>query len=75
MKPWAALGTLTGPELVPRIDGKIQLESKEHMKERDLASPNRGDALALTFAFPVASRKVAPSPMDRHTTQHEYEPL
>lgn len=66
---------LTGPELVPRIDGKIQLESKEHMKERDLASPNRGDALALTFAFPVASRKVAPSPMDRHTTQHEYEPL
>lgn len=66
---------LTGPELVPRLDGKILLESKEHMKERDLASPNRGDALALTFAFPVASRVVEPRPHERHTTQHDYEPL
>lgn len=44
---------LIGPETVPRLDGRIQLESKENMKERDLPSPNRGDALALTFAAPV----------------------
>lgn len=29
------------------------LESKEQMKERGVPSPNRGDALALTFAGPV----------------------
>lgn len=47
---------LIGPETVPRLDGKIQLESKENMKERGLPSPNKGDALMLTFAEPVAKR-------------------
>ena len=39
---------------VPR-DGRdaIILEKKEHMKKRGLASPDDGDALALTFAHPV----------------------
>lgn len=32
----------------------ILLEKKEHMKKRGLASPDDGDALALTFAHPVA---------------------
>ena len=54
---------LVGPETVPRTDGKIQLESKEDMKERDLPSPNKGDALALTFAEPVAKKQ-------RHQRQH-----
>jgi hypothetical protein len=31
----------------------IVLEKKEHMKKRGLASPDDGDALALTFAHPV----------------------
>ena len=44
---------LTGPETVPRLDGKIQLEGKEAMKSRGLPSPNRADALALTFTAPV----------------------
>lgn len=44
---------LTSPEIVPRIDGKLQLESKESMKKRGMPSPNRADALALTFATPV----------------------
>ena len=44
---------LIGPELLPRMDGKIQLESKEDMKKRGLPSPNRADALALTFAQTV----------------------
>jgi len=30
-------------------DGKVLLESKEDMKKRGVASPNMGDALALTF--------------------------
>jgi hypothetical protein len=48
---------LIGPELVARMDGKLQLESKEDMKDRGLPSPNRGDALALTFAFPVTAKE------------------
>ena len=44
---------LVGPETVSRLDGKIQLEGKEAMKQRGLPSPNRADALALTFAAPV----------------------
>lgn len=48
---------LIGPETVPRVDGKIQLESKKDMKDRGLASPNRADALVLSFAFPVQSKQ------------------
>ena len=48
---------LIGPEIVPRMDGKKQLESKEDMKTRGIPSPNYGDCLALTFAHPVQSRK------------------
>jgi len=37
--------------------GKIVLESKEDMKGRGVSSPNRADALALTFAFPVRPKQ------------------
>lgn len=47
---------LIGPETVSRMDGKIQLESKKDMKARGQRSPNRADALALSFAHPVAKR-------------------
>ena len=47
---------LIGPELVPRSDGVWLLESKEDMKDRGLPSPNKGDALALTFAHPVKKK-------------------
>lgn len=47
---------LIGPETVPRLDGKIQLESKKDMKKRGLPSPNRADALVLSFAFPVTKK-------------------
>lgn len=50
---------LIGPELVARIDGKLQLESKEDMKDRGLPSPGRGDSLALTFAHPVVPKDPA----------------
>ena len=34
----------------------ILLERKDDMRKRGLASPDDGDALALTFAYPVARR-------------------
>jgi hypothetical protein len=47
---------LTGVEYGFRgTDNAILLEAKEHMKARGLDSPDDGDALALTFAMPVAS--------------------
>lgn len=47
---------LIGPETLPRLDGAIALESKEDMKKRGVPSPNRADALALTFAFQVGHK-------------------
>jgi len=44
---------LTGVEYSFNARDEIQLEKKEHMKERGLASPDDGDGLALTFAVPV----------------------
>jgi hypothetical protein len=35
--------------------GRLVLESKDHIRERMSLSPDLGDALALTFAFPVAA--------------------
>jgi hypothetical protein len=43
----------------------IQLERKEDMKKRGLASPDNGDALALTFAYPVAPSGSHPSILPR----------
>ena len=48
---------LTGPEAAINRRGTLQLESKDDMKRRGLASPNYGDALALTFAQPVMLNK------------------
>lgn len=44
---------LTGVEYGFNIHNEIQLEAKEHMVKRGLSSPDIGDALALTFAYPV----------------------
>jgi hypothetical protein len=66
---------LVGPETVPRLDGKIQLESKEDMKDRGLPSPNKGDALALTFAEPVGKRQTYGMAHNHSAVQVEYDPL
>lgn len=68
-KDWLTIGSLpkgetmatdlTGVEYQFTPSDQIQLESKEHMKARGLASPDHGDALALTFAYPVPEH-VAP---------------
>lgn len=64
MKKWLETGTipndkrlkadLTAPGKKPNSKGVMLLESKKDMRARGLASPDTGDALALTFAFPVA---------------------
>jgi hypothetical protein len=50
-------GDLTGPMMKPDSKGAIFLESKKDMKSRGLASPDAADAIAVTFAFPVAHRE------------------
>ena len=47
------IAELTGPEYGFDADNALVLESKVDMKRRGLASPDKADALALTFAYPV----------------------
>lgn len=47
---------LAGIETKPTPDGSILLLSKEEMKKAGRKSPDRADALALTFAEPVSKR-------------------
>ena len=61
----------------PRYDSnnaanKLQLERKDKIKERGLPSPDLGDALALTFAFPVHPKSAWAK---NNTAQMEYDPL
>lgn len=70
---------LTGVEYGYVIrDGRdaILLERKEDMKRRGLASPDNGDALALTFAYPVAPSDHTES-LQRSAGGHQavYDPL
>jgi len=48
---------LISPLMKPDSKGAIYLEGKKEMKARGLASPDAADAIALTFAFPVANRE------------------
>ncbi|RPI66177.1 MAG: hypothetical protein EHM38_10515 [Geobacteraceae bacterium] len=51
---------LLGPMKRPDSSGTIFLEGKKEMKARGLASPDAADALAVTFAYPVAHREYNP---------------
>lgn len=68
---------LLGPETVPRLDGKLLLEPKDAMKARGLKSPGRGDALALSFAFPVypRDRNEVPGQDRNRAVGHDYDPF
>lgn len=73
MKAWLAAGAIDNdreleadlqkPVLVSDLKQRVKLEPKDAMKKRlakagqDSSSPDDGDALALTFAFPVPARK------------------
>lgn len=61
---------LIGPETVARLDGKLQIEAKKDMKARGLPSPNRADALVLSFAQPVT--KATGLPPKRRTDHDPY---
>lgn len=63
---------IVGPEAIIDKNGRIQLESKKDMKDRGLPSPNKGDALALTFAFRV-TKKVNGN--HRRVANTEYKPF
>ena len=66
MRDWLARGSipadaaletdLTGPGYKHDQRDRVLLESKEDMKKRGAASPDKGDALALTFAYAPAPR-------------------
>lgn len=45
---------LVAPGTRPDRQQRVWLESKEDMKKRGVDSPDDGDALALTFAAPIA---------------------
>lgn len=87
MREWLKLGAiadddeletdLTGREYGFDGDNAIRLEKKESMKRRGLASPDKADALALTFAMPIGPRKVASSAADLEAIQAgggQYDP-
>lgn len=58
---------LTGPGYHLNGTNQLVLESKAQMAKRNVASPDDGDALALTFAQPVAPAAVQ---RDRPTTMN-----
>jgi hypothetical protein len=60
---------LVGPTKKPNSSGTIFLEGKKEMRARGLASPDAADALAVTFAFPVAHREYVDKPARRVMAQ------
>lgn len=60
---------LPGPIYSFTADGKVKLESKEDMKKRGLPSPDRADALAMTFAATVVKRGTLESNSPRTTAE------
>ena len=87
MREWLKGGVIPAtPELIADLEcveygyrivngqDAIQLEKKEEMKKRGLASPDFGDALALTFAYPISG--AAPERRARYRQmQVEYDPF
>ena len=67
---------LTSVEYGYNTRNQIQLEKKEDMKKRGLSSPDLADALALTFAFPVAPTRQGykGTPLYGEAV-HEYDPF
>ena len=53
---------LCGPHVKPNSSGTLFLEGKKEMKARGQASPDAADALAVTFAYPLASREARDKP-------------
>ncbi|MGF2655822.1 terminase [Serratia marcescens] len=83
-KTWLKLGgalderetaeDLSSAEYKVRVDGKIEMEPKEDIKKRLGRSPGCGDALLLTFAFPVTKRQHALPGEKRGGAVTDYDP-
>lgn len=57
----ALISDVTAPQPKVSSNGRKLLEKKEDMAKRQIRSPDGGDALALTFAEPVAYRAGSPA--------------
>jgi hypothetical protein len=66
---------LTGREYVHNQRDQLKLEAKADMKKRGLASPDIADALALTFAQPVAPRPGGGYTEPKGELEHDYDPF
>ena len=85
MKEWLVGGSilkdrdlhddLIGVEYGYTVTNQIQLEKKEDMKKRGLASSDCGDALAVTFAHPVAPKGMSAGPSQAAKARREYNPF
>jgi hypothetical protein len=87
MRAWIKTGSIPAdPELKAQLVGptytynnrnEILLESKEDMMRRGVESPDRADALALTFAYPLAAHALAGGehPRKPNTCEFEYDPF
>lgn len=83
MREWIAMGgcipnmvdlkqDLATPTYWYDAANRIQLESKDDIKKRGLPSPDLGDALALTFAEPVAATmRLGDSPRGSHKSDYD----
>lgn len=65
---------LISVETVGRTDGLIQLKSKKDMKADGLPSPGRGDALALSFAYPVQTKQKPRTQRKNEQQAEEWNP-
>ena len=73
VKDWLSMGCINSADVALHDDlkapefkyaarnGALQIESKEDVKGRGLASPDRADALCMTFASPVARKDIRAS--------------
>lgn len=66
---------LTGPTYGLNDREAIQLERKKDMRSRGVPSPNVGDALACTFAFPGIVGKAPPLGSLQVQPEEEYDPF
>jgi len=67
---------LVGPTYTYNLQNQIILEKKEDMLKRGLESPDLADALALTFALPVAAHQHAGGELPaKPLIESEYNPF
>lgn len=85
LRAWLRVGSLPyDPDLRAQLlaphyglnsKGKIQLETKEDMMRRGVPSPDKADALALTFAYPLAPHDLAGGLRPKPQVEMDYDPF